>query len=332
MSIHTFALRHLLYAYTVNAAGIRGGSNSPLGELDAAGKVPANIIETIDALLASIAPEGSSAAYAVQRFDAPGETNSFLCLVASHPTVDVDQRPASLNHGRILCIDSADAWLDIQALIGLAETFQIGSLLNRSPGEIRDHLLDTESSVTAGDWNDTPLRNVDAPLAQSVIEACLSSVNRRETQVVPLPRQETSLDALREVAAAWCSLPWAIQRASSFSIGSLAGTRVKLLFTGPGQSQRPAINAATRDFAATYIEWLLDLPEDARALIANPKIHDAQTLASALQRPNEQRVPPREEPEMAKNKRPAEAPRGELNQAVIGYINEQIAAAEDSLR
>ena len=199
MSIHTFALRHRLYAYTVNAAGIRGGSNAPLGELDAAGKVPANIIETIDALLASIAPEGSSAAYAVQRFDAPGETNSFLCLVASHPTVDVDQRPASLNHGRILCIDSADAWLDIQALIGLAETFQIGSLLNRSPGEIRDHLLDTESSVTAGDWNDTPLRNVDAPLAQSVIEACLSSVNRRETQVVPLPRQETSLGALRDV-------------------------------------------------------------------------------------------------------------------------------------
>src|SRR5205807_1231669 len=87
-----------------------------------------------------------------------------------------------------------------------------------------------------------------------------------------------------------------------------------------------------RDFAATYIEWLLDLPEDARALIANPKIHDAQTLASALQRPNEQQVPPREEPEMAKNKRPAEAPRGELNQSVIGYINEQIAAAEGSLR
>src|SRR5205807_9363475 len=125
MSIHTFALRHRLYAYSVNAAGIRGGSNAPLGELDAAGKVPANIIESIDALLASIAPEGSSAAYAVQRFYAPGETNSFLCLVASHPTVDVDQRPASLHHGRILCIDSADAWHDIQAPTGPARPFTI---------------------------------------------------------------------------------------------------------------------------------------------------------------------------------------------------------------
>ena len=35
---------------------------------------------------------------------------------------------------------------------------------------------------------------------------------------------------------------------------------------------------------------------------------------------------------MAKCKRPAEAPRGELNQATIGYINEQVAKADESLR
>ena len=216
MSIHTFALRHRLYAYSVNAAGIRGGSNAPLGELDAAGKVPANIIETIDALLASIAPEIVGKQLELLKAVAPNVSRVAVLQNPSNHSHPPALRPAEgaaralrvqlhivqartppeVNHGRILCIDSADAWLDIQALIGLAETFQIGSLLNRSPGEIRDHLLDTESSVTAGDWNDTPLRNVDAPLAQSVIEACLSSVNRRETQVVPLPRQETSLDGI----------------------------------------------------------------------------------------------------------------------------------------
>jgi len=331
MASSTFKVRHRLHAYTIDAAGLAGGGNVPLGELDAGGKVPANIVAAIDELLASITSDGSGAAYAVRRFGAPGEPTSFVCLVASHPTFDTYQRPASLNHARILCVDSAEASLDIQALIGLAEAFR--TVIGTDPRQIRDHLLD-ETSVTAGAWNVTPLRNVDATLAQTVIENCLLSVNRADAQTVPLPPQPSSLDVLRDVAAAWCSLPWAIQRASPFSVAALAGTRVKLLFTAAGQSPRPVINSATREFAASYIQWLQDRPDDARALIVNPTIQDAQTLASAFQQANEPRVPaaPREEPDMAKNKRPAEAPRGDLNPAMIGYINEQVRKAEESLQ
>jgi hypothetical protein len=312
----------------MNESGLRGGSNVPLGELDAAGKVPANIVDAIDDLLASIAPEGS-AAYAVRRFDAPAETSSFLCLIACHPSVDTLKRPASSNHARILCLDPAEAWLDIQALIGLAEDFQ--RVVGRDAQLIREH-LHTENSVTAPEWNITPVKYVDRSLVQTVIENCLASVNRPETLTVPLPPQPSPLEVLRDVAAAWCSLPLAIQRTSSFSVGALPGTRVKLLFTAAGQRQAPVINPQIRQLASSYIEWLLDRPDDARALIVNSAIRDAQMLQNAYQQMNEPRAAAREEPEMSKKKSAAEVPRGDVNQTSIRYINEQVAKAEESLR
>ena len=70
MNSPKFTVRHRLHAYTINESGLPGGGNVPLGELDASGRVPANIVGAIDELLSSIASEGNDA-YAVRRFGAP---------------------------------------------------------------------------------------------------------------------------------------------------------------------------------------------------------------------------------------------------------------------
>ncbi len=334
MSFHTFNIRHRLYAYTVNDAGESGGQTVPLGEVDGASNVPPHILAAVDLLLASIAPSGKTAAYAVKRFGSPGERGSFVCLVASHPYVDSWKRPAPLNHARILCIDSDDRpWLDVHALVELAAGFDADRVLANSGGldDIRDRLLDVETSLDVAEWSEVPFEDVETALAKAVIEICVSRVSNGEPITVPLPPQ-SSLEALRGVAAVWSSLPMAIQRASEFSIDARPGTRVKILFTTAGSEPQPKVTQQTREFAASYIQWLHERPDDARALIMNPDISDATTLRSEFDRARVPRPMQREEPTMPKNRRPAEGPRRELDPAVTGYINEQVAAAQDSLR
>jgi hypothetical protein len=360
MGLHTVNVWHRL-----NASEEGGRAVVSLGVVDAQRNVPPQILSAVDELLENIAPAGETAAYAVKRFGSPGETGSFVCLVASHRYVDRWDRRAALNHARILRVDSADPWLDVHALVELAVEFESDNALVMSPEGIRDRVLQVENNVQVTEWSEMPFEEVEHALAQTVIEICVSRVSNPEPIAVPLPPQSSTLAALRGAAAAWASLPMAIQRASEFSIDAKKGTRVKILFTTAGRGEQPQANQQTREFAASYIQWLHDRPDDARDLIMNPDITDGPTLrrtfeqakvplailhadaraplmnpetsaattpVSEFDRRNVPQPTQREERTMAKNKRPAEGPRRELDPAVTRYINEQVAAAEDSLR
>jgi hypothetical protein len=359
MGLHTVNVWHRL-----NASEEGGRAVVSLGVVDAQRNVPPQVLSAVDELLENIAPAGEMAAYAVKRFGSPGETGSFVCLVASHRYVDRWDRRAALNHARILRVDSADPWLDVHALVELAVEFESDNALVMSPEGIRDRVLQVENNVQVTEWSEMPFEEVEHALAQTVIEICVSRVSNPEPIAVPLPPQSSTLAALRGAAAAWASLPMAIQRASEFSIDARKGTRVKILFTTAAGSERPTVTQQTRDFAATYIQWLHDCPDDARALIMNPDISDGPTLLRAFEaraplpiprddaraltmnagiseattlvnefdRGRAPRPMQREERTMAKNKRPAEGPRRELDPAVTRYINEQVADAEESLK
>jgi hypothetical protein len=361
MGIQTVNVWHRL-----NASEGDGRAVFPLNVVDAQRNVPPQILSAVDELLENIAPSGETTAYAVKRFGSPGEIGSYVCLVASHLYVDGWKRRTALNHARILRVeDDHRPWLDLNELVELAVGFESDNALVRSPEGIRDRVLDVETNVGVAEWSEHRFEEVERGLAQTVIEICVSRVSSPESIAVPLPPQSSSLAALRAVAAAWASLPMAIQRASAFSIDAKKGTRVKILFTtAAGSERQPTVTQQTRDFAASYIRWLHDCPDDVRALIMNPDISDgptllrafearaplpipredaralnmnagiseATTLVSELDRGRAPQPTHREERTMAKNKRPAEGPRRELDLAVTRYINEQVSAAEESIR
>jgi|GEM_PF-2317537 len=359
MGIRTVNVWHRL-----NASSERGRTTFPLDVIDAERNVPRQILSAVDELLENIAPARDATAYAVKRFGSPGEIGSFVCLVASHPYTDSWARGAALNHARILRVDSADPWLDVHELVELAVAFESDNALVMSPEGIRERVLDVETNVSVAEWSEDRFEEVDRALAQAVIEICVSRVSSPESTAVPLPPQSSALAALRGVAAAWASLPMAIQRASAFSIDAKEGTKVKILFTTSGSGERPPINQTAREFAASYIGWLHDRPDDARALIMNPDITDGPTLRRAFEqervalpiqreddhvpimsagrsnaRPGSEfdrarapRPAQREERTMAKSKEPAAGTRRELDPAVTNYINEQVADAQESLR
>src|SRR5260221_3924658 len=228
MGLRSFPLYHRIFAHEASP-GRSGGRIVPAGDQDARSVVPQATLHSLDQLMESITPEGDDSAYAVQRLLIPEAIGSFACLVVCHPSHrDGMARPATVTHARMVRIDSAEAWLDIDALIRLADGFPSDVLRGPLDG-FAAFLEGNEASVDIAAWNAARFENVQRSFARQVIGACLSRWSRGHT--VFHVGAKDSIELLSDVAAAWSVLPLYAQLACPFSLHAQRGARVKALFS-----------------------------------------------------------------------------------------------------
>jgi hypothetical protein len=342
MGLHSFTLYHRIFAHEATP-GSSGGRIVPFGELDARAVVPESTLRSLDQLLESITPEGDATSYAVQRFLIPEAVGSFACLIVCHPFHrDGIERPASVTHARILRIDSAETWLDVEALIRLADAFPIDVLRVPLAGDFARFLGENESSIDVAGWSPARFEDVPRPFARQVVGACLSRWSKNEAVFHVEPRD--SIELLSDIAAAWSVLPLYAQLACPFSLHAQRGTRVKALFSTVAQGSDAEVSDSLKRWAAEYVDWVHDRPDDVRLLTEGRVIRDLNTLVSQFQALTAEarsmesvKSVPRKTGEGAMSKRRPDAPmrnirRGGLDQDVVAAINREVKSAEESIR
>jgi len=342
MGLRSFTLYHRIFAHEATPGG-SGGKIVPFGELDAKAIVPESTLHSLDQLLESITPERDATAYAVQRWLIPEAAGSFACLIVCHPFHrDGIERPASVTHARILRIDSDEAWLEIDALIRLADGFPIDVLRIPFIGDFARFLGENESSINVAGWNPARFEDVPRPFARQVVGACLSRWNKNEAIFHVDPGD--SIELLSDIAAAWSVLPLYAQLNCPFSLHAQRGTRVKALFSTVAQGNDAEVSDSLKQWAVEYVDWVHDRPDDVRLLTEGRAIRDLNTLVSQFQALTAEarsvdsvESVPRKTGERAMSKRRSDAPmrsirRGGLDQEVVAAINKEVRSAEESIR
>jgi hypothetical protein len=339
MGLRRFTLYHRIFAHDASPGG-SGGGILPIAEQDARAVVPESVLHSIDQLLESITPEGDATAYAVQRALIPEAVGSFACLIVCHPFHrDGIERPASVTHARILRVDSAEAWLDVDALIRLADGFSIDALRGPLGGDFARYLRENEAAVDVAGWNPARFEDVPRPFARQVVGACLSRWSRNEAMFHIDPRD--SIELLSDIAAAWSVLPLYAQLVSPFSLHAQRGARVKALFSTLAQANDSEVSDGLKRWAAEYVDWVHDRPDDVRLLTEDREIRDLKTLEERFRALTAEArnvaSAPRKAGEGAMSKRKPDAPartirRGGLDQEAVAVINREVRSAEESLR
>jgi hypothetical protein len=338
MGLRSFPLYHRIFAHEATP-GRSGGGIVPMGDLDAQTIAPQATLHSLDQLMESITPEGDATAYAVQRSLIPEAIGSFACLIVCHPSHrDGMARPASVTHARVVRVDSAEAWLDIDALIRLADGFP-SEILRGSIDDLAAFLEGNEPSVDIAAWNAARFESVPRTFARQVVGACLSRWSRKEGVFRVDPTDSTEL--LADVVASWSILPLYAQLACPFSLHAQRGARVKALFTTLAAGSDAEIPDNLKRWSATYVDWVHDRPDDVRLLIEGREIRDLKALESQFEaltaEPRSVERVPRSAGKGAMSKQRPAAPersirRGGLDQETVAAINRQVGSAEESLR
>ncbi len=341
MGLRNFELYHRVFAHDASA-GATGMRNVPMGDRDAATIVPANVLARLDELLQSLDPEGAMPAFAVQRFLIPPAIGSIACLAVCHPSRrDGMDRPALVTHARVVRVEAAEAWLDVDALIRLAGDFPGDVLQGPLEGAFTEYLDASEPSVELTGWDSTGFESVPRDFARDVIAACLSRWSRSEAVFHVEPRDSTPL--LLDIAAAWSALPLYGQMNCPFSLHAQRGARVKALFSTVAPDSE-VVSENLKRFAAEYTSWIHDRPDDVHFLTEDREIRELKGLEARFGEVKNAAplvlvagsTAGNPEGAMSRKKRQGgaerSAMRGGLDEAVVTAINADVKAAEESLR
>jgi hypothetical protein len=338
--LRNFTLYHRVFAHE-SAAGDSGLRIAPLGDRDAGKILPEATLHELDELLGSIMPEGDMPAIAVRRFEIPNAIGSIPCLVVCHPSHrDGIQRPASVTHARLVRIDSAETWLDIDAMIGLASEFPLTILQGSLDANLARYLEANETTVNMAGWDASRFLDVSPEFARDVAGMVLSRWSNRSQGCFHLEPRD-SIELLTDLSAVWSVLPLQAQVACPFSLHAQKGARVKALFSTLTKESEP-VPEKLKQWAADYVDWAHDRPDDVRYLTQDREIREVKTLDERFQaltakaQASEGELRSQREEGSRKRKQQAPGQRsnkgGGLDEELVAAINRDVQAAEESLR
>ena len=310
-------------------------------ENDASASLPKIVLTALDVVMTKMTPAGSSPGWVVTRYAA--HEGSYACVITSYPDVIMESgRAGFVTHARIVRAPGGQAWLDIAALVEVAEAFAIDDV-RACPEQDRlrqyVNLLSVETTVAI---REVSLTDLDLPRAFlcDALTGLLSERAKQQQALIALPAMEGTL--MPELAQAWAAIPVALQQQSMWAVGVAAGCPVDVVFsTSEGRTASSGASKAMVSFVSRYVNLLLEGPYDFLPVLRNPdittmpKLADAVSKAEPLSFSNELASSSAATIDMKRPKHDApqsSASRRELDEAMTSELDRQYRAMEDTLR
>jgi hypothetical protein len=275
---------HRLYTHAAKANGTTGGHIVGLADVDIAQHLPQPVTEAVDRLLFSLSPSGVDPAYAVRRFAAHG--GSIVCLAVSYPNIVADGlgRAGALSHARAVHLSSDDAWLDVDALLDCAAAISMEQVAagRDSQARLNTYVDQLESETDVARWHPNAVQSMDFDVlreAMSVMTAVAATSGA--ASVWSRIACSGSGDAAHLLAAAWCSLPAALQISCWWALDAEDDVAAKVLFSR-GDAPRAEVAPRARDLAQRILRLIVDGGLDVPSLLGKRPVGSVDQLEGAL--------------------------------------------------
>jgi hypothetical protein len=317
--------------YTNAAAGGQsqetGARAIPLEERDAANVVSADVLAGLDDLLRKTQPAGNETAWVVRRFAAP-DGDSYACVIASYPDLvrDAKGRAGFLNHARLVRV--AEPSFDVTAIVEMAESFPIQEICATPEADrlaAYVNLVSGEDRVAIRPVAVAELQQLPRAFLADFLAACFAGLGQSQRM-----RFALTAPTIENLALAWAAVPLALQRSSSWAIGTDDSCSVDAIFAPQGKPPAQVASAAMLQCVKRYVA-LLD-SHDFGAILGNASIKTVVALDEVVKRATVA-APLAQEMEMqTKKSKPRRDEWEPLDADTIAELKRQHEAMEESLR